>query len=134
MNVMPKHKRNGIPEWMATEKEGWQRKCPQCGKEFRMTTGSVREWGPVVGRTALCSIPCMRAYEQAELLREVRQVLKGRAYQMRKLTLQGMSPNEAARALGNSEETVRCAIENLELHHWQALDWIAAHGEEAAAC
>lgn len=96
------------------------KKCPVCGKRFRQI-GNLDEWGPVSNSTALCSIPCMRAWEDICLRERTEKIRASRGYQMLLLQRAGKTTLEIAERTGVKRDTVQPMINTILDFYWQEL-------------
>ena len=116
--------------------------CPVCGREFLKR----KDWGCVVtvrGNSVspnssfvrLCSIPCMRAYEEELLAGEAKKAAKLRCcktYKMR--MIDGLSVEETRKRLGHRYACdVTRDVSKADTVYYREIDWLNRHGWEVTA-
>ena len=104
-------------------------KCPECGKEF-MRRCRRDEWGYYSrcgnGLTLFCGSKCLKAYEEREFMKRVKEVENSKAYAaFRLMERERMTAGDAIRAVGLKSDNV---IHNMQLHRWKELEYLEAHG------
>jgi len=104
-------------------------KCPECGKEY-MRRCRRDEWGYYSrcgnGLILFCSGKCLRAYENRQFLKRVKEVEESKAYKaLRMVERDNITSIDAIHAVGLKSEA---AITNLKLHRWKELEYLEAHG------
>ena len=110
-----KHKIRG--DWHIT-------KCPQCGKTFYWL-GAVEDWGPVWKDTALCSIPCMKAYDKAMLKKSAEHITKTKTYAAWKLKKAGHDFDAISAETGLRRDGISSTVTAFEDIYWKELEYLA---------
>ena len=124
------------------EKAFPMQECPLCGRMFP----KKRDWGcEVMGRGSgssgsgksrvrLCSIGCMRKYEEQMLERDARHAATLRCCKSYKLhIIDGLPVEEVQKRLGHGRvDYVTVDCENADTMYWKEIEWLNKHGWEAA--
>lgn len=112
-----------------------ERKCPACGKTFIIRC-RPDEWGCVTqagqysnrqGNVLLCSIGCMRRYEQMALEASAERVRGLKAYRIWHLSrIENRSTAEIVKLTGVPTHQVAQMAKQIDLFYWREAEWLTA--------